>query len=352
MAPITEELLKKKLQSGLAPVYILFGEDGYLKKTYTDKISRKITDPDDIFNFCKFESGCELQDVYDATMQLPIMSDKKCVILSDYDYEHCSKSDFDKLCELISEVPDTAVLILNFDSIEPDFKKSSKFKKLIASAEKNSGLAVKLDHRKMPELIKMLCDGATKRNCKLDTVVARYIVETSGDDINILKNELDKLCSFVGCGIIDKNAVDEVCVKTVEASVYNLSKFILECNISASLSVLDELFFMRIEPMIILHTVSSVYVDMYRIYTASKNGVATPEISEKFGYKGREFVLDRARQNLRKLDDIKLRLSLDTLVEADTALKSFGADGKIILEQLIIKLIYIIVKGETVDKAK
>lgn len=352
MAPITEELLKKKLQSGLAPVYILFGEDGYLKKSYTDKISRKITEPDDVFNFCKFEGNCELQDVYDAAMQLPIMSDKKCVILSDYDFEHCSKSDYDKLCELAAEVPDTAVLILSFDSVEPDFKKSSKFKKLIASAEKNGGIAVKLDHRKMPELIKMLCDGATKRGCKIDTAVAKYLVETAGDDINILKNELDKLCSFVGEGIIDKTAVDEVGVKTVEASVYNLSKFILECNISSSLAVLDELFFMRIEPMIILHTVSSVYVDIYRVYIASKAGVKTPEIAEKFGYKGKEFVLDRARQNLRKLDDVKLRLSLDTLVEADTALKSFGADGKIILEQLIIKLIYIIVKGETVDKAK
>lgn len=351
MAIIFEDMLKKKLSMGLAPVYILFGEDGFLKKNYTDKISRRAADPQDVFNYCKFGAGCQLQDAYDAAMQLPFMSDKKCIILSDYDFEHCSKTDFDRLCQLLSEVPDTAVFLLVFDSVEVDFKKSSKFKKLISAAEKNGGLAVRLDHRKMPELIKMLTDGATKRGCKMEAGTAKYLIETAGDDINILRNELEKLCAFTKSGNIDRNTVDLVSVKTVEASVYNLSKHILECDIKESLSTLDELFFMHIEPMIILYTVSSAYVDMYRIYAASKAGVRVPEIAELFGYKGREFVLERAAKDLRKLDENKLRLSLEALVNADMSLKSFGADSKIILEQLIIRLIYIIVKGESVDKA-
>ena len=273
------------------------------------------------------------------------------MILSDYDFEHCSKSDLDKLVTLISEVPDTATLILVFDSVEVDSKKSSKFKMLVTSAEKNGGIAVKLDHKKMPELIKMLCDGAQKRNLRLEPSVAKYLVETAGDDINILRNELMKLCSFKKSGYIDKDDINNICAKTVEASVYNLSRFIFERDISGALSILDELFFMRVEPMIVLHTISSAYVEMYRIYTSSKQGFNNSEVAKVFGYKGREFVLDRAKQNLRKMDEVKLRLSLETLTKADKDLKTFGADSKTILEQLIVKLIYIIVKGESVDKA-
>ena len=350
MAPITEELLKSKLKNDLCPVYIFFGEDGYLKQSYTEKISRRVADPDDVFNYFKFEGGCDLQEVYDAAMQMPFMGDKKCVILSDYDFEHCSKNDFDKLCTLTAEIPDGTVFILYFESVETDYKKSAKFKKLIAAAEKNGGVAVNLAHRKMPELIKMLTDGAAKRGCRLESSTAKYLIETSGDDINLLKNELLKLCAYADGGIIDKATVDLVAVKTVEASIYNLSKFILECNITESVSMLDELLFMRIEPMAILYTVSGVYIDMYRVYAASKAGVKTPEIAEKFGYKGREFVLDRARQNLKRFDKRKLHLSLNALAAADDALKSFGADSKVILQQLIIKLIYIIAKGESVDK--
>ena len=351
MAHITEELLKKKLQSGSARVYILFGEDGYLKKYYTDKISRRMAEPDDVFNYFKFEGNCDLQEVYDAALQLPLMGDGKSVILADYDFEHCSKTDLDKLVSLIGEIPDSTVFILSFDSVEFDVKKSSKFKKIVDAAEKNGGFAVKLDHRRMPELVKMLSDGAAKRGCKMDGTVAKYLVETAGDDINLLKNELCKLCAYVGDGVIDKQTVDLVSVKTVEASVYNLSGAVLEGNIKEAIRILDELFFMRIEPIAILYTLSGTYVDMYRVYTASKSGVKTSEIAEKFGYRGREFVLDRARQNLRKMDEVKLRLSLKTLCDADKMLKSFSADGKIIMEQLVIKLIYILVKGESVDKA-
>ena len=351
MAIVFEDAFKKSLSDNLLPVYILFGEDSWLKKNYTDKISKKITEPDDVFNFARFGADCELQEVYDAAMQLPFMTDKKCIILADYDFEHCSKTDFDRLCELLSDVPDTTVLLLTFDSVEIDSKKSAKFKKLVSSAEKSGGMAVKLDHRRIPELIKMLSDGAAKRGCKMDSSVAKYLIETAGDDINTLKNELTKLCSYTQSGVIDKQTVDSVSVKTVEASVYNLSKYIFECDITQALSVLDELFFMRVEPMIILHTISSVYVDMYRVYAAKKDNIKISDIASVFGYKGREFVLERASTSLKKLDFNKLKLSLDTLIAADSSLKSFGADSKLVLEQLLVRLIYIIVKGEKVDKA-
>lgn len=351
MAIAFEDTLKKSLGNKILPVYIFFGDDSWLKKSYTDKISKKITEPDDVFNFARFDRSCSLQDVYDFAMQLPIMGERKCVILSDYDFEHCSKTDFDRLCELLSDMPDTATLIFTLDTVEFDSKKSSKFKKIVSAAEKSGGIAVKLDHRKAPELVKMLCDGATKRGCGIDSATAKYLIETAGEDINTLINELNKLCAYVGKGNIDKSCIDLVSVKTVESSVYNLSRYIFECNITSALSILDELFFMRVEPMIILHTISSVYVDMYRIYSAKKENLKVSDISGVFGYKGREFVLERSAVTLKKFDAVKLKLSLDTLIEADLSLKSFGADSRTILEQLIIKLIYILAKGEMVDKA-
>lgn len=350
MAAVFEEALKKNLSKGeLLPVYILFGQDGYLKKNYSDKIGAKIAEPDDIFNYCKFTADSDLQEIYDAVLQLPFMGDKKFVELYDFDFEHCAKSELDRMCELLSEVPDTTVFVLRFDSVEFDFKKSSKFKKLVTAAEKSGGMAVNLDHRKTPELVKMLVDGASKRGCKMESSAARYLVETAGDDISLLQNELIKLCAFANGNVITSDTVDKVSVKTVEASVYNLSKFILDSNTSAAIACLDELFFMRIEPIIILYTVSSVYVDMLRVFAAKQQGEPLSAVAQKFGYKGREFLLEKAGTNLRKFDFNKINLSLSAVIEADRSLKSFGADARTVLEQLIIRLIYIAAKGETVD---
>ena len=351
MSAINEETLRREIEKDKYRIYVIFGEDGFLKKTYVDRIISKMADEDDVFNFQRFGENCDLQEVYDSALQMPIMAQKKCVVLCDYDFESCSKTDLDKLCELICEIPETTVFILYFQSLEFDYRKSSKFRKISSCAEKNSGVTAMLNHRRQPELVKMLCDGAAKRGVILDSSVARYLVETVGNDISVLRNELDKLCAFAGGGAIKKENVDEVCIKSVEAEIYSLSKQITDCNASAALRTLDALFFEKIEPIIILSTVSSFYVDMYRVLVCRKKGMNNSEISELFGYKGREFVLERAAASLKKLDFSKLCLSFEALREADRSLKSFGADARTVLEQLIIKLIYIIAKGAEVDKA-
>lgn len=351
MAVVYEDTLKKNISADkLLPVYLLFGEDGFLKKNYSEKILKKITDADDFFNCQKFTGESDLQEVYDSVMQIPFGADKKYVEICDFDFEKCSKSDFERFCELLEQVPDTSVLVARFDNIEVDAKKSAKFKKLITATEKNGGIAVCLDHKKEAELVKMLCDGAQKRGCKFDSSAARYLVEIAGEDISLLRNELEKLCAYVGNGQITKETVEKISPKTIEASVYNLSRHILDCNLSAALNILDELFFMQIEPMIILSTISSVYVDMMRLFAAKSQGASKRDVDQLYAYKNKAFLLDKAEVNLRKFDKTRLDLSLKTLTDADNSLKSFGAQPRIVLEQLVVRLIYIIVKGEAVDK--
>lgn len=349
MAVVFEETLKRSLKDGKTNVYILFGDDGYLKKMYKDKISRAVSDPEDVFNFNKFGPDCDLQEVYDAVLQFPMMSDKKCVILTDYDFSGCTKSDYDKLCTIIAEVPDSCVFILWFDSMEIDYKKNSKFKKLVTEAEKVGGMAVALNHRTTAELVKMLTDGAKKRGCVFENNAARQLVETVGQDINTLVSELEKLCSFVNGGQITLETIEKVAVKSVESSIYDLSKQIIDCNMEKAINLLDDLFFMRVEPIIILSTVSSCYVDMYRLFVGKAKGMSLNEVADTFGYKNNKFLLEKAQNNIRKFDFNKFNLSFEALCEADKGLKSFGTDARIVLEKLAVKLGYIALKGESVD---
>lgn len=350
MAIITEQELKRQLASkDIANAYIIFGEDGYLKKLYSDKIANSISSPDDIFNYCKFDAECDLQSLYDFTVQLPLMADRKLAILYDYDFEGVAKSEFERLCELIKELPDTCVLLIQLENIDFDRKKSTRFKTLCSMVDKIGGVTAALDHRSIPELVKVLSDGALKRGSKLPSDAARHLVETVGDDINSLQAELNKLCAFSGENVITKEIIDKVCIKTVEASLFDLSKHILSGNSTAALTLLDELFYMRIEPMAMLSTISSCYTDMYRVYSAKQNGISSDEVVKLYGYKNKAFLVERAAKNLYKFDEKKLRLSLNEIYNADKRLKSFSQNGRVILEELVVRLIHIAVKGETVD---
>lgn len=351
MAVIYEEALNAEItKGGISPVYLLFGDDPFLKKYYADKISERSYDGDPFFNLCKFGGEADLQEVYDAVTQLPMMADKKCVVLTDYDFEHASKSELDKLCSLIGEVGEECVLVMRFDSVEVDEKRSAKAKKLISAAEKAGGKAVRLDHRRPTQLVKMLTDGAAKRGCKMEQTAARYMIESVGEDISTLKNELDKLCGFVNGGVIDREVIDRICIKSVEASVYDYMKEVLACNLEAALRLLDGLFYMRIEPMIILHTASSSVIDIYRVYAAAASGVSVAQVAKEFGYKNRAFVLDKAAAHLKKLDRKRIGLCFDALLRADKELKSFGLEPRYVLEQMTVRLVYIILKGEAVDQ--
>lgn len=351
MPIIKEAELKNTLKpEKLLPVYILFGRDSYLKKLYSDKILKLVTTPDDVFNYNKFETGCDLQEVSVSVDQMPFMADKRFVEICDFDFEHASKSDLDRLNEILKDVPDTTVLILRFDAIEID-PKSSKFNNLVKSAQQSGGVAVDLGFRSKAELSKMLTDAAAKRGSVMDRSVADYLIELAGDDINTLSNEITKLSNFKKGEKITRETVDLVSVKTVEASVFKLAEFILNCDATSAVKLLDELLFMRIEPIVILATVSSVYIDIMRVHSAKSSGLGIKEVAEIYpSYKSKMFVLEKASRHLNKsFDSKKIHLSLMALKEADEKLKSVKIEPRIILESLIIKLVYIIAKGESID---
>ncbi len=348
MPTIFEDELRRDITSGrFAPVYLMYGDDPYLKNYYKDIIAKKASDGDEFFNLQKFEGDCDLQEVFDAVNQFPMMADCKSVVLSDFDF---SKGDSDRLIELISNANETCVLILSFDSIDFDVKKGAKEKKIMAAVEKAGGKCVEINHRSITALVKMLSDGAKKRGCSFGEIAARHLIEISGSDLSTLQNELNKLCAFVGSGDITKDIVEQISVKSIDASVYDYVKQIFAGDISTALKMLDDMFFMRIEPMVILSVTASSYVDIYRAYTANLSGMSKSEIADDFKYpKNKLFLIDRAVQSLKKFNGTKLNLSLECIAEADKSLKSFGADPKSLLEQLTVKLVYILTKGEAVD---
>ncbi len=330
--------------------YIVFGEDRFLKKRLVEKIASSVADKDDFFNFQQFDNDSSLQEVYDAVQQYPMMSDKKCVILKDYDFEDCEKQDFERLIELCGENIDTAVFILWYDFTELDFKKSDKFKKLCAAANKNNGRVVEVNYKGVAELAKMLCDGAKKRGCDLSHSNAVLMVETVGTEIEALQNELEKVCAFVKTGDITEKNIKEVCIQTIEQSVYNLSGQILQGNVGAAVKILDELFFMRVQPMAIFYTVAGVYVDFGRAYATKKSGVAINDAISDFAYpKNKTFLLERAIRQVAKLSKDGLQFSLEVLMETDRRLKSYAADAREVLEEMIVRLAYISTEGRSID---
>jgi DNA polymerase-3 subunit delta len=287
----------------------------------------------------KFDGkGTAVDDIADAVEAMPMMSQYSCVLVKDFPFETVSDTEYEKLLSLIMDLPETCVLIIYMDNTVPDKKKGGKFANLLNIAE-HKGAISELNKLSLPELEKIIASGAQKRGCSIDYSECVYFINSVGDDLNLLLNELDKLCFYVKDKKITKADIDDVCIKSIEAKVFDLSKALISNNCDKAFSLLDALFLQKTEPVIITGTLISAYVDMYRAKLAVLAGERAEDASKYFNYKNKEFRLRNAAKDASGLTVAQLRVCLDELSNADELLKGSGFDSRLILEQCMSKLL-------------
>ncbi|HEX3039271.1 MAG TPA: DNA polymerase III subunit delta [Caproiciproducens sp.] len=349
MPEITEADLKKQIEkSAFSSLYFLHGEEKYLVGYYARKLIDKAkgTAFED-FNFQRFEGGAaSMDEIAAAAEALPFMAERKCVAVSDLDAESLRAQEFDKLIELISNIPDTTVLVIYLPSVTIDYKADKKWKKFITLAEQK-GNSIQLKKRTNADLEKLLCAGAAKRGCELSRVDAGRVIAYSGNDLQTLYNELEKLCSYVGKREITPQIIDRLVTKNLEARVYDLSKAILAGQYDKAYGILDLLFYQNEEPVTVLAVLSSAYLDMYRVRTSIQGGYGVLESAKYFDYTRKEFRLTNAERDSKRLTTAMLRESLQTLLSADVSLKSARGDRRVTMEKLIAQLLLIAEKERT-----
>lgn len=339
---LLENELKMQLKSNnLLPCYLLFGEEQYLIRNYVKNIISMAVTGYEEFNVDQFDGAVKVQNVYDSVTAFPMMSERKCVTLCDFPVDKAPNAEFEKLLVTVRDVPSTSVLVLWFETIEISPKKpGEKFSKLFKAIREAGGAICNINRKSQMEIIKILQTGAVKRKCHIDASVARYMTEVCSTDLNTLVNELEKLCAYVSAGgTITQRTVDEVCSRSTEASVYNVSKVLLRGNLSEAYKLLDDLLYMNTEPAYILNILSSAYVDMYRSFAANSAGKKAETIAKDFGYYNNAFRLSDAERNLRKFDEAKLTKALSLISDCDRSVKANKGDGRVLIEKLMAELV-------------
>lgn len=347
MAEITEAELKKQIDKAeFSPLYVLHGEETFLVERYAQKLVSKAAGESFLdFNLQRFDgASVSIDEIADAVEALPFMAERKCVAVSNLDVEKRNAQEQDKLKELIANIPETTVLVIFLTSVAIDYKKSSKWKSFFAAANK-TGSTIQLKRRENADLEKLLCTAATKRFCNLSRQDAARIIFLCGNDLQILYSELDKLCSFVGQGEITPQIIDQIVVKNLETTVFILAKALIAGEYEKAYKGLDLLFYQNEEPVTILAVLASSYVDMYRVRTAVQSGQSCTEPAKYFDYKGKEFRLRNADRDVKNLSTEVLRESLNVLLQTDIALKSSRTSSRILMEELIAKLLMVSGKG-------
>ena len=349
MPLIDESAVKKQISANtLERVYLIIGEDGYLKKKYCDKIKNAcINSGMAEFDLADLDGKDTALDVLqDELIRFPVMSQKRCVIITNLSYHKMNDNDRKRICEMIKNLPDTVCFIIYQTAFEINYKKPEKWNTLISAVNK-VGATLDLGHKSPAQLRSAIRDYCTRRDVRADVSVVDYMIEVCSQDLNILKNEADKLCRFKGRGgCLTKEDVDKVCAKTQNAKIFDLTKEITRKNAEKSLEIMNSLLFSGVQPSMIAAVMTSAFIDIYRVSAALESGVAPADIAADFGYpKNVLFRLQNARSLSQRLSRKAQRDCLNLLLQTDLKLKSTGFDRRLALESAVLGLIGII-KGE------
>ena len=342
MANLNEQEFKKVLSSGeLPPLCLVFGDEDYLKKHYVSQLEKKSVDEAMAqFNLHRINGeNFTVDEFYQLAESMPFMSDYSCVVVKDLNVDKMKNDDLEAMLDLFGDPPETCVAVFWMDSVALDEKKD-KCKKFIEAIDA-VGVVLRLDKMSGTQLYKLLENGAKKRGVEMSRDVSGYLVKRVGDDLNMLLNELDKLCFYKGEGELSRRDVDAVCTRSLDASVFDLSKALVSGTAQQAFSILNDLLAQKEKPVVILGTLISAYVDMYRAQVALNSGESADAAAKVFNYRRREFRLKNAARSSAQMSMEQIRTCLDILADADMRIKSTALDERRILEETMLKLMLI-----------
>lgn len=342
MAKINEEKLKQNLKSGIIKnFYFIFGEEKYMVEYYTNKVIYSVLkDNINDFNFSSFSSDTlNLDNISDSIEAISFMTPMKCVKVSNLDIEKLTVDELKQIKNIISDLPCTTVFIISQTAIDINIKKSPKWQSFIKVCEKN-GDVIECQRLNKNALARQISSWVNKLGSEISIECANYLVENCSENLFELKNEVQKLSAFKYDNNITKDDIDIIAIKQLDANIFELAKLIFSNNKKGTINSLDILLYNKEEPIAILSILAGVFIDMYRVKIAELSKQYTDILPKYFNYRGKEFKLNIASRYCKNIKIDKIINCIQILTQTDLKLKSTRIDNKMLMDEMIGKLIF------------
>lgn len=340
MPLIDEDIFAKMLKSGITQNIFLFcGDDDYLKEYYCGLLTSKTVDESLMFfNFHKYEDDeTELEAIFADAENFPVMAEKTCLLIRNYPLESLNSNGLAEFEKNLKDIPESTVMIFYFSADMLPSGKNAKWDSIIKIFEK-LGLVVKIEHRTPAKTAKLLVSRAKEKGTSIDYDTAMYLVNCVGEDLQVILNEFNKVCAF-SCGEpVTKEMIDITAVKSVEASVFDISASIFSGETDKAYKILNELLRQKTAASAIIGALGSAYVNAYRLKVALNADKTVNDFASQFQYKETKYSFGKIAPFVRKSTLSSLRKALNILSEADVKSKSSRISEEMLLTELISKL--------------
>lgn len=306
-------------------IYLLFGEEAYLRKQYRDKLKEAIIG-DDNMNYHYYEGkDISIGEVIDQAETLPFFAQRRLIVLENSGF---LKSGGEQLAEYFSAPAQTTYFLL----VETEVDKRSKLYKTVTA----KGCAVEFAVQDENTLKRWILGMVKKEDKKISENSLNYLLEKTGTDMENIRKETEKLfCYCMNKEVITEKDIEEICTKRIGNHIFDMVSAIADKKQKQALELYYELLAQKEPPMRILFLIARQFNMLLQVKELRGKGYQNKAIGEKVGLPG--FIAGKYVAQAARFQTEELRDAVEACVEAEEAIKTGRINDNMSVEMLIIK---------------
>ncbi len=314
--------IKKHLDgNGLAPVYVLCGEDEALISATLSALKQMNESGDMPGSMAvEFDSVDDHRCIFDELYTRPFlgMAGKRMVVVrSGTDLVDSAP---EQLAEYAAAPSSTSVLVLCCEKLD---RRRNPGRKLAASA-----VCVDCSKVRWSDARRWLREEAARHGRKLDSAAGYALVQAVGPNMSVLKRELEKLILYAGDGkVIDQRAVDDIVPESRSRTVYDLSDAIARSAHGEAIALGETLLLHGESPEMVIAFLGVRMRELWQMARLARRSTPARQIASEVGVP--EFAVKRALGSVRDHPDRWFADRLNILTEADSELKTSSLPSRL-----------------------
>ena len=317
--------LNEDLKTGqFKHVYLLFGEEAYLKKLYKERLRKAIVSDEDTMNFSYFEGkNTNPLEIIDLAETMPFFAERRLIMLENTGF---FKNASPELAEYMKQIPETTYFVF----IENEIDKRGKLFKAV----KEKGRPVELGRQDENTLTKWILGRVKREGKQISAQTVKHLLERSGTDMETLEKELEKLfCYTFDQSAITAADVDAVCTVQITNKIFEMVDAVAGRRQRQALDYYYDLLALKEPPMRILFLLARQFGILLLVKDLTERRYPNREIASKAGIP--PFSVGKYQSQVKAFTAKRLKEILEAAVEAEEAVKT-GKMGDILSVELFI----------------
>ena len=320
------QTINEDIKSGqYKKVYLLYGEESFLKQSYKKKLKEAVAG-DDTMNYNYFEGkGLDVNELISLSDTMPFFSDKRLIIIEDSGF---FKTSSEALADYLPMIPDTTCIVFVEDAVD---KRNRLFKKV-----KELGHAAEMKRQDSAQLARWAGTILAQNGRKITGSTMNLFLERTGDDMENIRMELEKLISYtMGSDVVTTEDVEAVTTVQVTNKIFDMVNAIVTRKTRLAMDLYEDLLTLKDPPMRILFLIARQFNQLLLVKEMTAKGTDRGTIASKL--KIPPFVAGKVSAQAGAFTREQILSYVKGCVEAEEAVKTGKMNDRMAVELLITR---------------